>query len=221
MYPCFEVLVPSLCKNFHPSIQPLALRAPPATVMWRAGSPVDLWQPPCSLPPLLSVSSASAQGRALRLVRDAETEELIRDYARPIFKAAGLKPGNIRIHLVNDSRFNAFVVDGKRMFINTGTIIQSKTPNEVIGVLAHETGHIAGGHLIRLRQAMKNAQTISAIGMLLGAGAAATGAAAGNADAAKVGGAIMTAAPGVATRHLPQLCQNRGNRSRQSRDPLS
>ncbi|WP_394703928.1 M48 family metalloprotease [uncultured Cohaesibacter sp.] len=151
-------------------------------------------------PLLLATSSADAQGRRVQLIRDAETEELIREYARPIFKAAGLKPSNIRIHLVKDSSFNAFVVDSKRMFINTGTIIQAKTPNEIIGVLAHETGHIAGGHLIRLRQAMKRAQTIAAIGMLAGAGAMAAGAAAGSGDAARVGSAIASSSPGIAQR---------------------
>nr|WP_321459283.1 M48 family metalloprotease [uncultured Cohaesibacter sp.] len=151
-------------------------------------------------PVLLSVSSASAQGSSIKLIRDAETEELIRDYTRPIFKAAGLKPGNIRIHLVKDNSFNAFVVDSKRMFINTGTIIEADTPNEIIGVLAHETGHIVGGHMIRLREAMKRAQTIAAIGMLAGAGAMAAGAAAGSSDAARAGTAIMTSAPGIAQR---------------------
>ena len=151
-------------------------------------------------PLLLIPSSAEAQGRRIQLIRDAETEELIKDYARPIFKAAGLKPSNIRIHLVKDSSFNAFVVDGKRMFINTGTIIQAKTPNEIIGVIAHETGHIAGGHLIRLRDAMKRAQTIAAIGMLAGAGAAAAGAAAGSSNAARVGTAIASSSPGIAQR---------------------
>ena len=151
-------------------------------------------------PLLLATSSADAQGRRVQLIRDAETEELIKDYARPIFKAAGLKPSNIRIHLVKDNSFNAFVVDSKRMFINTGTIIQAKTPNEIIGVLAHETGHIAGGHLIRLRQAMKRAQTIAAIGMLAGAGAMAAGAAAGSGDAARVGTAIASSSPGIAQR---------------------
>ncbi|MCV6548057.1 MAG: M48 family metalloprotease [Cohaesibacter sp.] len=147
-----------------------------------------IWQP------------ADAQGRKIRLVRDAETEALIRDYAKPIFKAAGLKPRNVRIHLINDSRFNAFVVDSKRMFINTGTLIAAQSPNEVIGVIAHETGHIAGGHLIRLRQAMKEAQTIAAITMLLGVGAAAAGAATRQHGAAQAGTAIASAAPALARR---------------------
>ena len=152
------------------------------------------------LGPVLYAASADAQGRRIKLVRDAETEELIRDYARPIFKAAGLKPQNIRIHLVNDRALNAFVVDGKRMFINTGTLITAKTPNEVIGILAHETGHIAGGHLVRLRQAIENAQTLAAIGMILGAGAAAAGAASGNTSAAQAGSALASSAPGIAER---------------------
>ncbi|WP_316862754.1 M48 family metalloprotease [uncultured Cohaesibacter sp.] len=152
------------------------------------------------LQPIINSSEALAQSRTVKLVRDAETEELIRDYARPVLKAAGLKPENIRIHLVNDSRFNAFVVDGKRIFINTGTIIQSKTPNEIIGVLAHETGHIVGGHLIRLRRAMQTAQTLAAVGMLVGVGAVAAGAASGQSGAAQVGSAIATGAPGIAQR---------------------
>ena len=152
--------------------------------------------------PFLHATSAEAQGRRIKLVRDAETEELIREYARPIFKTAGLKPRNIRIHLVNDRSLNAFVVDGKRMFINTGTLISSKTPNEVIGIIAHETGHIAGGHLIRLRQAIESAQTLAAIGMLLGAGAAAAGAASGNASAAQAGTALAAGAPNIAHRTL-------------------
>ena len=126
---------------------------------------------------------------------------MIRDYTRPIFKAAGLKSGNIRIHLVKDNSFNAFVVDSKRMFINTGTIIEADTPNEIIGVLAHETGHIVGGHMIRLREAMKRAQTIAAIGMLAGAGAnGSRGSSRYPQDAARAGTAIMTSAPGIAQR---------------------
>lgn len=151
---------------------------------------------------LLDVTPADAQRGRIKLVRDAETEELIRDYARPIFKAAGLKPGSIRIHLVNDSRFNAFVVDQKRMFINTGTIIAADSPNEVIGVLAHETGHIAGGHLIRLRQAIREAQTLTAIGMIVGAGAAAAGVASGQDGAAQAGTAILSSAPAFAQRNF-------------------
>ncbi|SNY93787.1 Putative Zn-dependent protease, contains TPR repeats [Cohaesibacter sp. ES.047] len=155
-----------------------------------------------ALGPILHAASANAQNSKLRLVRDAETEELIRDYARPILKVAGLKPGNIRIHLVNDSRMNAFVVDGKRIFINTGTLIAAKTPNEVIGILAHETGHIAGGHLVRLRRAVENAQTMAVVGMLLGAGAAAAGAATGNRNAAAVGSGIMMGSPTIAQNSL-------------------
>ena len=85
------------------------------------------------------------------VVRDAEIEALVRDYARPIFKAAGLSKSGIDIILVNDPRFNAFVA-GRRMFINTGALLQAETPNEIIGVIAHEAGHIAGGHQDRLRE---------------------------------------------------------------------
>ena len=73
------------------------------------------------------------------VVRDAEIEKLMYDYARPLLAAAGVK-SKAEIVLVNDSSFNAFV-DGRRIFINTGAIMQAETPNEIIGVIAHEIGH--------------------------------------------------------------------------------
>jgi predicted Zn-dependent protease len=106
----------------------------------------------------------------LPLIRDAEIEQLMRDYSQPILRAAGLAQQNIQVTIINDRSFNAFVVDAKRIFINSGALMDAKTPNEVIGVLAHETGHIAGGHLSRLRQQLATAQTASIIAMLLGIG---------------------------------------------------
>ena len=111
---------------------------------------------------LVSLSAAAgsyAQGN-VPIVRDAEIEALVRDYARPIFKAAGLTKSGIDIVLVNDPSFNAFVA-GRRMFINTGALLQAETPNEIIGVIAHEAGHIAGGHQERLREQLARAQTMA------------------------------------------------------------
>src|SRR5690606_24663927 len=82
---------------------------------------------------------------------------------------------NIQVVIINDSSFNAFVADGRRIFINQGALWQSKTPNQVIGVLAHEAGHIAGGHLSKMREQMARAQTQMIVAMLLGAGAIAAG----------------------------------------------
>jgi len=94
----------------------------------------------------------------------------------PIFHAAGINTGAARIILIGDKSFNAFVADGQKIFINVGALMDAKTPNEVIGVLAHESGHIAGGHLERGRQELAKAQIMSVAGMLVGAaGAVATG----------------------------------------------
>lgn len=147
----------------------------------------------------LSAGTALAQG--LPIVRDAEIEALVRDYARPIFKAAGLPETGIQIVLVNDNSFNAFVA-GRRMFINTGALLQSETPNEIIGVIAHEAGHIAGGHLERLRQQLERAQTIAILASLLGAGAVAAGAATGSSGAARAGAGIAMGAPEMVRRSL-------------------
>jgi predicted Zn-dependent protease len=105
------------------------------------------------------------------IIRDAEIEQLLREYTQPILQAAGLAKQNIQVVIINDRAFNAFVADGRRIFINAGTLMDAATPNEVIGVLAHETGHIAGGHLSRLRDEVSKATTQSIVALLLGAGA--------------------------------------------------
>src|SRR5947209_19882111 len=86
------------------------------------------------------------------ILRDTESEALLREYTRPILRAAGLEKQNIQMVIINDSAFNAFVADGRRIFVNYGAIMQSETPNQIIGVLAHETGHLAGGHLSKMRE---------------------------------------------------------------------
>src|SRR6476661_6083495 len=117
-------------------------------------------------------SQAQSLPRGLPVIRDAEIEQLLREYSQPILRAAGLAQQNIQVTIINDRSFNAFVVDAKRIFINAGTLVDAKVPNEVIGVLAHETGHIAGGHLSRLRQQLAQAQAASIIAMILGIGGA-------------------------------------------------
>ncbi len=131
----------------------------------------------------LAVAPAAAQtpppSAGPRIVRDAETEQLLRDYALPIFRAAGINAKASKIILVNDRAFNAFVANGQKIFINVGALMDAATPNEIIGVLAHETGHIAGGHLARLREQVANAKVLSVIGLLAGAGAIAGAATSG------------------------------------------
>jgi len=139
---------------------------------------------------LFSVETAQAQRGKLPLVRDAEIEHLIRDYTAPIFKAAGIGNNSVDVFLLNRNDFNAFVT-GTRMFINTGAIMQAGTPNEIIGVFAHETGHIVGGHLVRQRQRLEQAQLLSVLGLIAGAGAAAAGSA--EAGAALVTGGLSAA----------------------------
>jgi predicted Zn-dependent protease len=113
------------------------------------------------------------------IIRDAEIEQLLRDYAQPILRAAGLAKQNVRVVVLSDRSFNAFVMDGRHIFINAGALFDAKTPNEVIGVFAHETGHLAGGHLQRLREQLASAQTASIIALLAGIGAAVAGSRAG------------------------------------------
>lgn len=149
---------------------------------------------------LMEPALAQKRGKGPSLIRDAEIESLMRLYTKPIFQAAGLNPGSVHVYLINDPRINAFVAGGQRIFINTGLLTQAKTPNEVIGVLAHETGHIAGGHLARMQNEIDRKSSIAIIGMLLGAAAIAGGAVAGEGEVAQAGGGIMMGSQGLTQR---------------------
>lgn len=149
---------------------------------------------------LIAASPATAQSRA-PIVRDAEIENLLTDYVRPLLKAAGIKAGRTQVVLVNSPEFNAFV-SGRKIFINTGAIVQSDTPNEVIGVLAHEIGHLAGGHQDRLRQQLDRAQAIQVVTMILGASAAVASGVAGNQAGVGAGSGLMVGGAEAARRSL-------------------
>ena len=95
--------------------------------------------------------------------------------------------------IINDNSFNAFVMDAHRIFVNAGALMEATTPNQIIGVLAHETGHIVGGHLSKMRQELANAQTATIIAMLLGVGAMVAGAQSGSADWAMSAAAAISA----------------------------
>lgn len=115
-------------------------------------------------------SSGQAQG-ARPTIRDAEIENIIRSLAVPVFQAAGLNPNVVRIRLIQDPSLNAFVAGGQNIFIHTGLILNAQGPDALAGVIAHETGHIEGGHLVRTRDAMENASAIQLIGTILGTAA--------------------------------------------------
>lgn len=148
---------------------------------------------------LLPVPAAHGQAKGPPVLRDTETEQLLREYTRPILRVAGLEKQNIQMVILNEASFNAFVADGRRIFVNYGAILQSETPNQIIGVLAHETGHLAGGHLSKLREQLATAQTQMIIAMLLGAGAIAVGSTRGSNSAGNNGlanaGAAAIAGP--------------------------
>jgi predicted Zn-dependent protease len=144
-----------------------------------------------SLPARAQTGSAAG----IPMIRDAEIEQLLRDYTTPILRVAGLSQQNVQVVIINENVFNAFVMDAHRIFIFTGALKQATVPNQLIGVFAHETGHIAGGHLSKMRQELANAQTAAIVAMLLGVGAMAAGARSGGSggDMVNVGAAAISA----------------------------
>jgi predicted Zn-dependent protease len=153
---------------------------------------------------LAPIPALAQEGEKLAILRDTETEQVLRDYTRPILRVAGLEKQNIQVTIINQAVFNAFVADGHRIFVNHGALLQSETPNQIIGVLAHETGHLAGGHLARLREQLAQAQTQMIIAMLLGVGAIAAGAKSNNPNSglADVGAAALAGPQSMILRSL-------------------
>jgi predicted Zn-dependent protease len=152
----------------------------------------------------LPAATAPAAAQGIPLIRDTEVENLLKDYSRPIFKAAGLG-SHITMRIVRHESFNAFVIDGLNVFLNTGTILQAKTPNEVIGVIAHETGHITGGHMAALRNRISRDQTKALLMTVLGIGLMVGGATAGSdtsREIAGLGGGVMMGGNEVIMRSL-------------------
>jgi predicted Zn-dependent protease len=123
---------------------------------------------------LFSAPPARAD-EGINILRDAEIESIIRGYATPLWTAAGLDPEAVHVYVVGDPQLNSFVAGGQNLFMNSGTILRSDNPNQLVGIMAHETGHIEGGHLARSEEAIRHAMIQSIIGMVAAAGAAVSG----------------------------------------------
>ena len=147
---------------------------------------------------LLIAIVPSAAAQSISLIRDAEIESTIRAYANPIFDAAGLDSSAVHIYLVNDNRLNAFVAGGQRLFLHTGLLMRAETPGQLTGVIAHEAGHIAGGHLARLQDRLRATRAESIIALIIGAAAAVV------VGDPRVGGAVAAGGQQAALQSLLQ-----------------
>ena len=152
----------------------------------------------------LSLAVMARPAMAQSLLRDAETEALFRDLARPLIEAAGLRPQDVQIVLIHDDSINAFAATGQVVYIHSGLITRADNANEVQGVIAHELGHITGGHILRTGDAMEAATGISLLSMLIGAMAMAAG-------GGEAGAAIMAMGQRAALGRL--LAFSRGQES--------
>jgi predicted Zn-dependent protease len=139
-----------------------------------------------------------AAGNGATLLRDTEIEGDIRAMMTAVWKVAGLDPDAVHVYLVADDSINSFVAGGQNIFMNSGLVLRAKTPNQLIGVLSHETGHIAGGHLYKGAEAMHNASIEEILAMVAGVAATVAGRGSG-------GGAALLGAAGVGQRAFLQF----------------
>lgn len=153
---------------------------------------------------------APLQAQGLRIIRDAETEEVLAKMLAPLLQAAGIPPSSVSIHLINDKSLNAFVANGLNMYIHTGLLMEAGDANQVIGVMAHETGHMSGGHLSRTSEAYSRSSAASMIATLLGA-AAAVGTGRGD-----LGAAVMAGGQTIAQRSFLSFTRSQENQADQA-----
>ena len=141
------------------------------------------------------LGTAPAYAQGISLLRDTETEDMLKSYEAPLSKAAGLDPQAVHMYLVGDPEVNAFAAEGQNIFIMSGIILYCKNPNELIGVMAHETGHIAAGHISRTGVGMEHAMIPMLLSMVLGVAAMAMG-------AGEAGMVIMSAGSAIAQAQM-------------------
>lgn len=149
----------------------------------------------------LGLQPAVSVAAGIPIIRDTEIENTIRTWSTPVFRAAGLDPSAVDIFIVNDKGINAFVAGGQKLFLNTGLLMRSDNPNQVIGVIAHEVGHIQGGHLARVHDALHGATVESILALVLGVAA---GVASGRPD---LGQAIIAGGQDAALRSFLRYSQ--------------
>jgi predicted Zn-dependent protease len=125
---------------------------------------------------LVMATAMARPAAAQQVLRDSETEALFRDMTAPLAKAAGLDPANVKVVLIRDDSINAFVAGGQVVYVHSGLIAKADNANQLQGVIAHELGHIAGGHVLRLHDGVKRATAITLLSLVLGMAAAAAGA---------------------------------------------
>ncbi len=151
---------------------------------------------------LLSGLTKDLSAQSLSVLRDSEIETILRAWADPLLESADLDPDAVSIRLVNDTRLNAFVAGGQNIFLNSGLLMATEDPLQVIGVVAHEIGHISGGHLARSEEASRQAQTVALLHTILGIGAAAVGAVTGSSSSGEAAGALLSGGGAVGLRHF-------------------
>ena len=142
----------------------------------------------------VSLSTCAQIAQSAGLLRDSDIEEGLSRLAAPVLIAAGLSPVSTKVLVVDDDRLNAFVIDRRYIFLHSGLILRSKTPEMLQSVIAHEAAHIANGHIARRRQALQLSRNAANFGTAL---AVAVGAASGSGEAAT---GIALGVRGSATR---------------------
>ncbi len=117
---------------------------------------------------LIPLNLGYAKSEKILIINDAEINNYINDLSKPLLISSGLSHEFVEVNIIFNDRINAFVANGQRIFIHSGLITNSDEPEEIIGVIAHEIGHIVSGHLTRTREVISSASTAGILAALFG-----------------------------------------------------
>ena len=135
-------------------------------------------------------------GYAASLINDTETERVITDLIAPLAAAADIPDGRLRVHIVGDNQFNAFVMGGEDVYVYTGLLTQIKSPDALQAVVAHELGHTIGGHMTQMSDRMSAEMLRTMIIQALGIGLMAVG------GDPSLGAGVLAGSSGVAQQSM-------------------
>lgn len=134
--------------------------------------------------------------QAASLINDTETEKVITELIAPLGKAANIPAGRLRVHIVNDNDFNAFVMGGEDVYVYTGLLKQIKSPDALQAVVAHELGHTLGGHMVQMADRKNAEMTRTMLIQALGIGLMALG------GDPSMGAGILAGSSGIAQQSM-------------------
>jgi len=116
----------------------------------------------------LQVKQELEQKEKIQYVQDPAVLEYVNRIATPLLQQANRDRKGVKwkINVINDPKtVNAFATPGGYLYVYTGLLLAADNEAEVVGVLAHEAGHVVGRHSARAMVNAYGLQTLAQVAL--------------------------------------------------------